>query len=92
MPTITPRLTLADEASYCIRVQGILDESWSEHLGMTIEVEHGEGQHPVTKLNGRVVDQAALFGLLDSLYGLGFPLLSVDCLVVWQQPTNKMFD
>ena len=82
MQTTNPRLTLADPASYCIRVQGVLGESWSEHLGMTVEVGHDEAQHPVTKLTGRVADQAALFGLLDSLYGLGFPLLSVECLVI----------
>ena len=80
MQTTKPCLTLATPASYSIRVQGMLRESWSEHLGMTIEVEHDEAQHPVTKLSGRVADQAALFGLLDSLYGLGFPLLSVECL------------
>ena len=78
------RLTLADPASYCIRVQGVLGENWSEHLGMTVEVEDDEAQHPVTKLIGRVADQAALFGLLDSLYGLGFPLLSVECVAIGQ--------
>ena len=82
MQTTNPRLTLADPASYCIRVQGVLGESWSEHLGMTVEVEDDEAQHPVTKLTGSVADQAALFGLLDSLYGLGFPLLSVECLII----------
>ena len=84
MQTTNSRLTLADPAIYCIRIQGMLDESWSEHLGMTIEIEHKESQYPITKLNGRVTDQAALFGLLDSLYGLGFPLLSVECLAVRQ--------
>ena len=48
MQTTNPRLTLADPASYCIRVQGVLGESWSEHLGMTVEVEDDEAQHPVT--------------------------------------------
>jgi hypothetical protein len=82
MRRTNPRLTLADPASYCIRVQGVLGESWSEYLGMTVEVEHNEAQHPITKLTGRVADQAALFGLLDSLYNLGFPLLSVECLAI----------
>ena len=77
-------LTLADSAAYCIRVQGKLGEGWSEYLGMIVEVEHGEEQHSVTKLTGQVADQAALFGLLDSLYGFGFPLLSVKCLSIGQ--------
>ncbi len=76
------RLMLDDTAAYCIRVQGALGENWSEHLGMTIEVEHDQEQHPVTRLTGQMVDQAALFGLLDSLYGMGFPLLSVECLAI----------
>ncbi len=75
-------LTLGDSAAYCIRVQGKLDEGWSEYLGMDLEVEHAEEQQSVTKLTGRVADQAALFGLLDSLYGFGFPLLSVECLSI----------
>ncbi len=75
-------LTLADSVAYCIRVQGKLDERWSEYLGMHVEVEHTEEQHPVTKLTGHVADQAALFGLLDSLYSFGFPLLSVECLSI----------
>ena len=78
------RLTLADTAAYCIRVQGALGENWSEHLGMTIDVEHDQGQHSVTRLTGQMADQAALFGLLDLLYGLGFPLLTVECLAVRQ--------
>ena len=77
-------LTLADSAAYCIRVQGRLGKGWSECLGMSVEVEQVEEQHPVTKLTGQVADQAALFGLLDSLYGFGFPLLSVECLSIGQ--------
>jgi len=33
----------------------------------------------ITTLQGRMVDQAALFGVLNSLYGLGFPIVSVQC-------------
>jgi hypothetical protein len=38
-----------------------------------------EGQWTVTTLSGQAVDQAALMGLLNSLYDLGLPLLSVEC-------------
>lgn len=77
-------LTLVDSAAYCIRVQGRLGEGWFDYLGMHVEVEHGEEQYPITKLTGQVADQAALFGLLDGLYGFGFPLLSVECLSIGQ--------
>lgn len=82
MKQAKPRLTLSRPATYCICVQGLLDKSWSEHFGLSIEHERDVVAHPVTKLSGRVTDQAALFGVLDSLYGLGFPLLSVECLEV----------
>jgi len=34
----------------------------------------------VTTLTGTVADQAALMGLLQTLYNLGFPLLRVNVL------------
>ncbi|GIK54442.1 MAG: hypothetical protein HND44_05545 [Chloroflexi bacterium] len=47
---------------------------------MTISVTGAEESAPVTTLTGRLVDQAALLGVLNSVYSLGMPLLSVDCL------------
>lgn len=35
---------------------------------------------PVATLIGELPDQAALFGVLNRLYGLGYPLVSVDYL------------
>ena len=73
-----PKITLAQPATYQIKVPGHLDESWSDWVGgMTITVE-SEGP-PVTTLTGRL-DQAALQGLLRRLYSLGLPLVSVICL------------
>jgi hypothetical protein len=40
----------------------------------------GTGRHAVTVLFGPLVDQAALLGVLNALYELGLPLLSVDYL------------
>jgi len=82
MQQTKPRLTLSRSASYSICVQGFLDKDWSEHFRLNIEYERDAAAHPVTVLSGRLTDQAALFGILDSLYGLGFPLLSVECLAV----------
>jgi hypothetical protein len=66
-------------ATYRIRVKGHLEESWSDRLGgMTIEVtEQAEGAREIT-LVGWLADQAALFGVLNTLYGLHLPLLSVE--------------
>jgi hypothetical protein len=77
------RLSLIDPAVYHIRVQGEVDESWSSYLsGLTIAHEAGADQGVTTLLSGIVLDQAALMGVLNMLYSLGSPLLSVECIAV----------
>jgi hypothetical protein len=72
------KLSLDRPATYQIKVQGRLDESWSEWFeGMTITVESGDEGPTITTLTGVVADQAALQGLLDGLYSLGLSLCSV---------------
>jgi hypothetical protein len=34
----------------------------------------------VTTLSGEIIDQAALMGILDTLYDIGYPLLCVEYL------------
>ncbi len=66
-------------AVYRIRVQGKLDNNWSERLaGMTITVDSQENGRPVTTLEGLLTDQAALSGILNTLYDLHMPVLSVE--------------
>jgi hypothetical protein len=63
---------------YRIQVQGYLGEHWSDSMaGLDISVT-GERDHSVTTLTGEVLDQAALMGVLNGLYGMGFTLLSVE--------------
>ena len=67
-------------ATYQIHVQGMLDDSWSDNLGgVTITTTGQTSGAPVTILSGRLVDQAALLGVLNTLYDLRLPLLSVEC-------------
>ena len=66
---------------YRIRVQGFLDESWSERLGgLRITTSSRGDQKPVTALVGRVRDQAELAGVLNTLYQRHLTLLSVEHL------------
>jgi hypothetical protein len=66
-------------AVYRIRFKEALDESWSEMVGgMDIFVNREEGKAPVTTLEGQLADQAALSGVLNFLYDMGFSLLSVE--------------
>jgi hypothetical protein len=70
-------------ATYQISVQGRINPTWSDRLeGMTIDLIKGEGDSPVTTLAGELSDQAALFGVLNTLYNLHLPVLSVECLRV----------
>jgi hypothetical protein len=75
------KLTLDRPVTYEIKVPGRLDDSWSDWVeGMTITVESGGDGPTITTLTGVVADQAALQGLLSSLYSLGLPLISVKCI------------
>jgi hypothetical protein len=69
-----------DETSvYRIKVQGVLPESWSERLqGMSITIDRSEESAPVSVLEGRLRDQAALSGVLNTLYERHFSVLSVE--------------
>jgi hypothetical protein len=76
-----PRLTLEASAIYRIRVQGELAADWSERLGgLRITTHHRKDQTLVTTLVGVVRDQAELIGIVNSLYDLRLPLLSVQML------------
>lgn len=76
-------LTVSMPATYRIRVIGYLDENWSDRLGgLMINSSNQEGKSAVTTLSGSIIDQAALFGVLNALYDMRLPLLSVECLEV----------
>jgi hypothetical protein len=67
-------------AYYRIYFQGILDPSWAgDFVDMTLERLHPAPIQGITLLKGKVVDQAALIGILNMLYDLGFPLLRLEC-------------
>ena len=73
------RLTLDSKAVYRIQVQGCLEESWSDRLaGMEITMNIQVYQDPVTTLLGEVKDQAELIGVLNGLYELRMPLISLE--------------
>jgi hypothetical protein len=73
-------LTMDAPAVYAIHVQGTVDLDWADRLaGMQIVVNHAsEATH--TQLIGRLPDQAALLGVVNSLFNLGFPILEVNLL------------
>jgi hypothetical protein len=75
------RYTFDRPGKYRIRVQGLLDESFSDRLGgLRITTCSIEDQGPISELVGQVRDQAELAGVLNGLYELHLPLLSVEYL------------
>ena len=68
-------------AHYQIHIQGTLDNSWSDRLaGMSIATTLGKNAAPLTTLQGELVDQSALLGVLNTLHDLGYSLLQVNYL------------
>jgi hypothetical protein len=79
------QFTFDSPATYQIRVRGRVKASWSDRLeGMTISVAAPEAGAPVTTLEGKLLDQAALAGVLNTLYELHLPVLEVKCLFARQ--------
>ena len=67
--------------NYRIRVQGFIDESRSERMsGMENKTHDGNDNGQVTTLDGMMRDQAELAGVLNTLYEMHLPLLSVKYL------------
>ena len=72
-------LCLHVPATYRVTVQGALNEHWSNRLGgMNVTAIKQKDETFVTILYGRLPDQAALLGILTTLYDLHLPLLSVE--------------
>jgi len=66
---------------YKIKVQGEIEKDLSGNLGgMQIKVIKEEGKKPITVLIGSVRDQAALSGILNSLYNMHMMVISVKAL------------
>jgi len=68
-------------AHYRIHTLGVIDADWLTMLSGEWAIAENPAARPEsTILVGRVVDQAALLGVLNLLYNLGLFLLLVECL------------
>ena len=66
---------------YIIRVAGFLDAECSDRLGgLTVCAceRAGDDARPLAELTGWLADQAALFGVLNTLYDNRYPVLYVE--------------
>ena len=73
--------TMQGPAVYRIRVRGRLEPEWSDRLeGMEIHNLRRDDGEAETVLEGRLMDQSALAGVLSALYNLRLPVLSANWL------------
>lgn len=81
-----PQTFQADQsARYTITVQGCVPADWVDYLGGLTVTTNTKTTQPITTLSGTMTDQAALMGVLNNLYNLGFSILSVE----YQSESNK---
>lgn len=74
--------TIIYPAEYHIHIQGRLDISWSDRLaGMCITTTGGKNVTAMTSLQGELIDQSALLGVLNTLHDLGYPVLDVQYIL-----------
>ncbi len=67
-----------EPATYQIIVNGRLESDWSDYFGGLTVTTDASGSQTTTTLAGELLDQAALMGVLNNLYGLGFLILTVE--------------
>ena len=73
--------TMEGAAIYRIRVRGRLNTDLSDRLeGMHIENFQRNDGKAESVLEGSILDQAALAGVLNKLYELHLPVMTVVCL------------
>ena len=66
-------------ACYQIKVQGELDESWTDWLnGFAITTERDAYGVPISCLTGIIADQSALRGILTKIWDMNLTLLSIS--------------
>ena len=73
------KLNMYEPLVYNIRIQGELDEDWSEYFGaQSLSVEADEAGLSVTTIISEPVDQSALIGIINRLNNIALPLISVE--------------
>ena len=69
-------------------MEGEIDPIWYDCLGgLTLAEQRGPGQPVCTQLEGRLLDQSALQGVIATLFMLGLRLVRVERL-----PTHTLLD
>lgn len=74
-------LKFTSPATYRIYVKGYLDDSWSDRLsGMQIKNQDSGTKTSTAVLQGKLLDQTQLLGILSNLYEMHLSLISVELI------------
>jgi len=68
----------ATTATYTIRAQGRLGPNWSIRARGSTIFSCGTRQFPIAVVCGRLSSQTALLSIIEDLYELGLPVLSLS--------------
>jgi hypothetical protein len=84
-------ITFDGPARYRILVKGSIPGNWKDRLdGMSICPAAAEDEVTVTTLEGELADQAALAGVIDTLYELHLPILLVKRVGTSQEAESDL--
>jgi hypothetical protein len=84
-PPLALGITFDGPAGYRILISGGIPENWSDRMdGMSIRHETPDNGVMVTILEGELADQAALIGVINTLYNLHLPIILVASIVIGQ--------
>lgn len=79
----TSNFSFSSAARYRIKILGELSSDYAARLGgMKIKVNKQLNAKPITTLEGELRDQAALSGILNSLYQFHLTILSVKIITI----------
>ena len=81
-------LTYSSPVRIQIEVKGALEKKLSDYLGgLKIEWRTDRNKTKISRLEGKITDQASLIGVLNALYDMRFPIINV--VVKQINPQNK---
>lgn len=84
--SLAAHLSFDSAARYRILVRGQIAPRWADRLeGMSIHFSAQQDEPAITILEGELFDQAALAGVLNTLYDMHLPVLSLECLSAGRQ-------
>ncbi len=71
-------IDFATSNNFKIDVLGKLDKSLSDNLGGLFISHKTENDITISFLEGKIIDQAELIGILNTLYNMRFPIINVS--------------